>query len=268
MAYTERLQILIESEINDLYSPPSFTLEERRFYFSLNDKESKAVKSLRNRAHRCFFVALLGYFKSRPVILSPSFGDIEDDLQFIAKEQLQGHGIRRFSLNQRQRDRLYQKVFELLNYNKWQVQKHRIDLITHLQQSAKAWIEPRYLFDATTEYLSLHRIAIPKYTVMQTMVSISMKMEREHISISLQSLLSEKLSADLADLVSAKGSLSLSKLRLAAKSFALPELEKELRVNRLIQPWMSETNTVIKSLSLSIKNQQHFAWFCRIQLFR
>ena len=35
MAYTERLQILIDSEINDLYSPPSFTLEERRFYFTL-----------------------------------------------------------------------------------------------------------------------------------------------------------------------------------------------------------------------------------------
>ena len=37
-----------------------------------------------------------------------------------------------------------------------------------------------------------------------------------------------------------KGSLPLSKLRLSAKSFAPPELEKELQVNRLIEPWMSE----------------------------
>jgi hypothetical protein len=66
MAYTERLQILIDSEINDLYSPPHFTLEERRFYFALNDQEAKVANSIRNRAHRCFFVALLGYFMNRP----------------------------------------------------------------------------------------------------------------------------------------------------------------------------------------------------------
>ena len=47
MAIQKRLQILIESEINDLYSPPCFTLEERRFYFALNDQEAKAAKCKR-----------------------------------------------------------------------------------------------------------------------------------------------------------------------------------------------------------------------------
>jgi hypothetical protein len=36
------------------------------------------------------------------VVLSPSFGDVEEDLRFIAKEQLPGPGIRRFSLNHKQ----------------------------------------------------------------------------------------------------------------------------------------------------------------------
>ncbi len=259
MAYTERLQILIESEINDLYSPPCFTLEERRLYFSLNDKEAKVAKSIRNRAHRCFFVALLGYFKSKPVVLSPSFGDVEEDLWFIVKEQLPGSGIRRFSLDQKQKERLYQKIFDLLNYQKWRDKQDRSPLITHLQQIAKSWIESRYLFDATTEYLSLRRIAIPKYTVIQTVVSQAMKQERTRIAASLQNHLSDGLSAGLADLVDSKGSLPLSKLRLSAKSFVPPELEKELKVNRQIQPWMSEVHTVVKALSLSIKNQQHFA---------
>lgn len=206
MAYTERLQILIESEINDLYSPPCFTLEERRLYFSLSDKEAKVAKSIRNRARRCFFVALLGYFKSRPVVLSPSFGDVEEDLWFIVKEQLLGPGIRRFSLDKKQKDRLYQKIFDLLNYQKWRD-----------------------------------------------------KQERPSIAASLQNHLSDGLSAGLADLADSKGSLPLSKLRLSAKSFVHLELEKEIKVNRQIQPWMSEVHTVVKALSLSIKNQQHFA---------
>jgi len=193
MAYTERLQILIESEISDLYSPPCFSLEERRFYFALNDQEAKAAKSTRNRAHRCFFVALLGYFKSRPVLLSPSFGDVEEDLRFIAKEQLPGPGIRRFSLDHKQKDRLYQKVFNLLKYQKWRDKQDRSPLITHLQKTAKSWIDSRYLFDATTEYLSLRRIAIPKYTVIQNVVSQAMKQERERIAASLQNHLTPRL---------------------------------------------------------------------------
>ncbi len=259
MAYAERIQILTESEINDLYSPPCFNLEERRFYFTLSDLEMKVVKSIRLRAHRCFFIALLGYFKSRPVVLNPSFGDVEEDLRFIAKEQLFGSGIRRFSLNQKQKDRLYQKIFDLLNYQKWQNRCQQDKLIPHLQQIAKSWIEPRYLFDATTEYLSLSRIAIPKYTIIQTLVSLAMKQEREHIAASLKIHLSKRLSGDLTALVGGTGPLSLSKLRLSAKSFSPSELEKELKVNRLIKPWMSEVNTVVEALSLSVKNQQHFA---------
>lgn len=259
MATQKRLQILIESEIKKLYSPPRFTLEERRFYFSLNDKETIVAKSIRNRSHRCFFVALLGYFKSQPVVLSPSFGDVEEDIRFIAKEQLPGPGIRRFSLDQKQKDRLYQKVFSLLNYKKWQTKKHRNNLVSHLQQIAKSWIEPRYLFDAATEYLSLRRFSIPKYTVIQTMVSQATKKERQRIGALLQIHLSDNLSSELSDLIDNRGSLSLSKMRMSAKSFSPSELEKELKVNRLIEPWMNEVNTVINSLSFSIKNQQHFA---------
>lgn len=54
MTIQKRLQILIESKINDLYSPPRFTLEERRFYFALNDKEANVASSTRNRVHSCF----------------------------------------------------------------------------------------------------------------------------------------------------------------------------------------------------------------------
>lgn len=205
MAYTERPQILLESEINDLYSPPGFTLEERRFYFALNDLEVRAVKSIRSRSHRCFFVASLGYFKSRPVVLSPSFGEVEEDLRFIAKEQLPGRLIRRFTLNQRQRGRLYKKIFDLQNYQKWQGNSHRDGLISHLQLVAKSWVEPRYLFDTATEYLSLSRIAIPSYTVLQAVVSLAMNREHKRIAASLQSYLSNELPKKLGDLVDGTG---------------------------------------------------------------
>ena len=259
MAYTERLQVLIESEINELYSPPSFSLEERRFYFSLNDREAKVAQSIRKRSHRCYFVALLGYFKSKPVVLNPRFGQVEQDIQFIASELFPGPGLRRFTLDRKQRNRLYEKVFGLLRYQSWRDQNYRGELISHLQRAAKSWIEPRHLFDAAIEYLSLRRIAIPKYTVLQILVSQAMAIERQDIATLLTENLTMDLAATLTSFLGDDGTLPLAKLRQSAKGFAPAELAKELAVNRQVQPWVSEIDSAVDSLSLSIKNRQHFA---------
>ncbi|MFK7731190.1 MAG: Tn3 family transposase [Pseudomonadales bacterium] len=259
MAYTERLQILIESEITELYSPPNFSLEERRFYFSLNDREAKAAKSIRQRSHRCYFVALLGYFKSKPVVLSPSFGQIEEDLKFIACEQFPGLGLRRFTLDRKQRNRLYQKVFGLLNYQSWRDQTDSAETIAHLQRAAKSWIEPRHLFDTAIEYLSLRHIAIPKYTTLQVLVSQAMTIERKTIANSLAEHLTTDLAATLTSFLGNDGTLPLRKLRQSAKSFTQTELTKELIVNQQVQPWITEIDAVVDKLSLSLKNRQHFA---------
>ena len=70
-----------------------------------------------------------------------------------------------------QRDRIYQRILRLLNYQKWDESLHFAPLYEHLVMVGKAWLEPRYLFDAAAEYLATHRIAIPKYTVLQKLIS-------------------------------------------------------------------------------------------------
>lgn len=192
-------------------------------------------------------------------MLNPSFGDAEEDLRFIAKEQLPGPGLQRFSLSQRQKDRLYQKVLELLGYQKWQDAVHRGDALTHLAHTARSWIDARYLFDSVVEFLALNRVAIPKYTVMQTLVSQTIVEERVRISDTLVSQMTTEMSDNLTSVVDGKGKLKLSDLRRSAKSFVPTELDKELKIHVHIQPWMNEVDAVVKSLSLSTKNRQYFA---------
>lgn len=86
MSFKKRLSILYKSEIDDLYDIPALDDEQRRQYFSLNSIEAEAAARIRNLSHRCFFVALLGYFKIKPIRLNASFGDTESDLRFIASE--------------------------------------------------------------------------------------------------------------------------------------------------------------------------------------
>ncbi len=95
MAISNELSILTQAEQRDLYSAPQFSIEEQRLYFSLNDVEQEC-RTIRLTKHRCYFVALLGYFKSKPVIIAPSFRDISIDMQFIASQIQRGKGIRYF----------------------------------------------------------------------------------------------------------------------------------------------------------------------------
>nr|WP_320408111.1 DUF4158 domain-containing protein [Moraxella osloensis] len=69
----EQRQTAINSHcrgIEDLYSVPSFNESYQRFYFALNDKELAELSRIRQRKYRCVAVALLGYFKCKPILLN------------------------------------------------------------------------------------------------------------------------------------------------------------------------------------------------------
>lgn len=63
----------------------------------------------------------------------------------------------------------------------------------------------------------------------------------------------------LLTLVSGEGQFTFQQLRQSARNFTGTELQKEIAVYHHIQPWMTDVTTVLESLSLSQKNQQHYA---------
>ena len=119
MAFEERVQILSTAEQDEFYGPPIFTISDQRFFFALNDKERSVANSLRHRAQRCMFVVLLGYFKAKPVVLSLSFGQVKHDLKYVYQTVLPGPGFRPFNLSQKESDRIYQRIFQLCGYQRW-----------------------------------------------------------------------------------------------------------------------------------------------------
>lgn len=162
MPNSKRLTILHTAEINDLYGIPSLSLEEKRVSFALNDLELDAINSIRDRKHKCYAIALLGYFKIKPIQLNPAYKQLKEDLTFIAEEYFPKFKVPRFNVSRKQKTRIYDKILSLQNFEAWDARQHQEPLITNLQQVAKSWIEPRFLFDACTEYLARNHIAIPK----------------------------------------------------------------------------------------------------------
>jgi len=259
MAFEERVQILSEVEQDEFYGPPAFTTADQRFFFSLNDKELAIAKSLRHRGQRYMLVVLLGYFKAKPVVLHPGFHQIKQDLKYVYQTILPGPGCRPFNLTPKENERIYQRIFQLCNYQRWNAKDHGAALSAYLSQQARAWTAPRHLFDAAIEYCSRQKIAIPAYSTLQKIISQVVGDEQEDMVNRLERAMSQDLKHALADLVNGEGPLPFRQLRQSARNFTGTELEKELTVYRNIQHWMPEVDLLLSMLSLSQKNQQHLA---------
>jgi hypothetical protein len=81
MASEKRIKILTETEIAELFGPPILNSNDQRFFFALNDAELAECKRIRKRDNRCMFVVLLEYFKVKPIMLSPGYHQIKQDLK-------------------------------------------------------------------------------------------------------------------------------------------------------------------------------------------
>ena len=142
MPNSKRLTILHEAEINDLYGVPSLSLEEKRVSFALNDLEQDVIKSIRARNHKCYAIALLGYFKIKPIQLNPTYKELKEDLTFVAEEYFPKFKVPRFSVNGKQKTRIYNKILSLQNFEAWDAKQHQEPLISHLQQVGVLGIFP------------------------------------------------------------------------------------------------------------------------------
>ena len=154
MATEKRIKILTEAEIAELFGPPILSSNDQRFFFTLNDAELAECNRIRERDHRCMFVVLLGYFKVKPIMLSPGYHQIKQDLKYVCSEVFPGPGLRPFNLTQKARVRIYQRIFKLTGHQRWLNKSHSSALIKDLNEHARAWGQPRSLFDRAIECLS------------------------------------------------------------------------------------------------------------------
>ncbi|WP_407200929.1 DUF4158 domain-containing protein [Enterobacter cloacae] len=127
------------------YMDPRFHLRRPTLLFSLNDKELAIAKSLRHRGQRYMLVVLLGYFKAKPVVLNPGFHQIKQDLKYVYQTASTSPGCRPFNLTPKENERIYQRVFQLCNYQRWNVKDHGAALRDYLSQQARARTAPRHL---------------------------------------------------------------------------------------------------------------------------
>lgn len=84
----ERLKILEQSEIDNLYALPIYTYEDRKHYFSLSQGEERLLKPMRTLSSKVYFILQLGFFRSKKMFFSFTQDEVYDDIQHILKYTL------------------------------------------------------------------------------------------------------------------------------------------------------------------------------------
>ena len=113
---TKLLTILLDSEIQGIYSPPTLTLEQKRINFLLNGIEMEVFASFKDRHIKTYFIILLGYFKIKPIVLNFNFSDIKDDFYFAVAEYLPSISLGPRNLTPLQKSRIYRHIFTLTGF--------------------------------------------------------------------------------------------------------------------------------------------------------
>lgn len=257
---TKRIQILSESEINELYALPNFSRTEREDYFSLDNETKKLVNGLRRLETRPYFILLLGYFRSRPIIFNFSFFDVIGDLEYIQKQYFNGQDISTVDLSPTTKTKLINKVLKYTGYSAYQTRLHKSALIKRLNDVVKINLEPRYVFDECIAYFGQNRLALAGYTTLQDTISQVLTNERHRIEKLLYENLSIDTQATLLTLLEASNTFTdLAKLKKMAKDFSYSEINQELKTHKIIRTLYPEIKQLISELALSPKNLEYYA---------
>ena len=259
MAIRTELRILTTAEQQDLYSPPIFSEDEQRFFFAPNEAEWLSIRRSKDRRTQCMQILLLGYFRSKPIILQPRFHSIKHDLRFIASNIIPGKSFRAFTLSDRELRRVYERVLASTGYQRWSDGTHRPALEKVLAEEARNWSYPRHLFDCVIEFLSTKKVSIPRYSTLQSIIATVLNNNQKALRSTLTETCSWNLKQWLIGLASNEGIAEFKQLRDYARNQSGKELEKELAVHQMIEPWIEKIKQAVVQLDLSPMNQKHYS---------
>lgn len=256
----KRIHILSDSEINELYAIPNFNHSDREDYFSLDSETRRLISSLRRYETKIYFILLLGYFRSRPIIFNFTFSQVKDDFEFVHKKYFANKRIYLSDLSGTTKTKLVKKLLNYTGFSLFQSKTHRKSLLDRLYDVAKINIEPRYVFDECIAYFGQNNITLAGYTTLQDLISNVLTSERARIEEILDAGISDESRSTLLKLLELNSTFTdLAKLKQMTKDFSVNEINRELQTHKTIKKLYPEIKVLIEQLELSPKNLEYYA---------
>lgn len=260
---SQRLQILSEDEIDELYAVPQFNVTERSHYFLLPEKVFHSLKIMKtngkNTTARLWFILQYGYFSARHQFFSIDYGEANDDVTFIMAHYLPNDRVPHKLPSRRIQGILKSQILKWMGYNDdiscagWFVSEKA----EHLARVTHSVTE---IFSETIKYLESKRMVLPGYSKLQDMIGASLKAEECRLIKMMNHSLTKRARQSLKNLFSQDDGLyRITELKIDAKSFQTKEMSSEIDKLTLCRPIYAFAKKFLPKLGLSRSMTEHYS---------
>ena len=256
----QKLTILSDSEIQDLYGLPIFTEEEKLWYFSLNTQEWQILELLKNTGTKVYFILQLGYFKARSMFFRFNFQEVAEDLRFIMQQYFPRQKFPKKMISKDIQLQNKQNILRVLKYTPYN-SKMRTKLEKRVSQIVARGVEPGFIFREILLYLENQHISTPAYSTIQDIVGEGLVKEQARIDSIISRHMTSEIDEVLKNLLSRNDSLyELTALRKSPKEFRHKEMMQEISKHHKNKNIYRFAHHVLPKLKISRQNIQHYAY--------
>jgi len=254
----QRLKILSQEEIEDIYGFPHFTDEGREQYFTLSATEQEALNRLKTTKSKTAFILQLGYFKARHMFFIFSPNDIAADMCHIAERYFPDAAQPDCTVTKVTRLKQQGLILTLCKYKTCD-DSDRQQLEVRAREAAVVSGKPIYVFRQILQFLSEKRIVSPAYSSLQNIVGKALTDEQTRMAAILKEHLTAADRKVLDTLLDDKSDLyHITNLRRSPKDFSVTEIKLEIGRGNQIRKLYELSQRALPALKIpneSIKAQ-------------
>lgn len=253
MKSERRIRILPESEIDDLFSRPTFNDDERLVWFELNQEEQSLLLSKKSLTSKIDLIIQLGYFKTKHQFFNFTLEDVSEDTSYIMNRFFPGEILTKTGLSRAQRYRNQSSILKLTQMTSFDPKNHIPLLLKKSQSLCRVSNDPLFLFRGFFDFLKANKITIPGYTTFQERIIsnfLHRKNDRLYSGLSLNmSLLERELLLTLLD--ESEQFYTITCLKKHPKNFKLTAIQKEVENFEKLLPFYQVASHTLPLLDLS-----------------
>lgn len=254
MSNKERLNLLTDAEIEDIYSRPKFNdNNERDYFFALNEREHNLLKKYASIKSKIFFILQIGYFKAIQQFYKFSLNEVEDDVNFIIKKYYSSvESEKKLSGTLWKEQYRIQKsdILKLYGYREWSDSLKRIT-INQLKKVIRIHPKGNDTLRELFVFLENEKITIPSYRTIQDLFTHVYKTERDRLEKIVKQIPSD-LNKQLEEIIKNDDGLTqLNVIRMDQKDFSYTALKLEVKKAEKLKDLYRLCKTLVPSLQIS-----------------
>jgi TnpA family transposase len=226
---TQRIKILSKSEINELDGLPCFNSNERATYFSLDNKEYKAMSERGSLASRVHFILQLGFLKATSQFFNFTFDETKRDVGYILQEYFKNAKLNVNTISKQTRHTNQAGISKIIGFqtNKSIVQ---MELRKMLETKSRLSSNPVYLFHEILCYCKEGKLMLLGYSTIQDLIGNAIICEEKRLGDMLKKHLAHKDWKFIENMVQKdENEYVLTALKKDTQSFRQKEIKSEIK---------------------------------------